>query len=459
MKTFIEKIKSDITPEEAYEHFRHIPDTALLNSSMTTDAGRFSFIGVEPFLVFKSKRDKVQITLDGKMYLEKTDPLDRLKSILNEYRLENNTHLPFTSGGIGYFSYNLKNMLEVLPHKASDDLKMPDIYFVFYKALIIFDKESPGEVHISALDITTQDAKSARDITSEIKSRLGTPNLNPKIPDPPEIRPTLKSNFTKKKYLNAIEKVLDHIKAGDIYQACLTQRFSAQWNSDPYSLYLKLNKINPSPFSAYLNFDEASIISSSPELFLRRVGNSLQTRPMKGTRARGKSDAEDIKNKKDLEESQKDISELLMIVDLERNDLGRVALPGSVRVTEMRRIETYPTVFQTIAVVEGELDKSANNIDIIRAAFPGGSITGCPKIRAMEIIDSLEPTQRGVYTGALGYLSFHDTMNLNIAIRTMVCKNHKLYFGAGGGIVSDSDPEAEYEETLVKARALIDSLS
>ncbi|MFC1570396.1 aminodeoxychorismate synthase component I [Candidatus Omnitrophota bacterium] len=459
MNILIEKIKSELTPEEVYAHFRHIPDTALLNSSMDTDAGRFSFLGVHPYLVFKSKKDKVQITVDRKMYLEITDPFKRLKSLLAEYNIKNDTHLPFVGGGIGYFSYDLKNMLEELPQKAQDDINVPDIYFVFYRAIIIFDRLNPGEIHISAIDVKSPDAKSAKDLVTEIKSRLNAPIFKPESPEPAEKTPELKSNFTKEEYLEAIKKVLEHIKEGDIYQACLTQRFTSEWASDPYSLYLKLNEINPSPFSAYLNFDDATVISSSPELFLRRHERHIETRPMKGTRPRGKSTQEDKKKRQELEKSQKDISELLMIVDLERNDIGRVAVPGSVKVTEPRRIETYPTVFQTIAVVEGSLKRDTDSIDVIKAAFPGGSITGCPKVRAMEIIDELEPTKRGIYTGAIGYLSFHDTMDLNIAIRTMVHKNGKLYFGVGGGIVSDSDPEAEYEETLVKARALIESLS
>jgi len=259
--------------------------------------------------------------------------------------------------------------------------------------------------------------------------------------------------------MSAVEKVLEHIKAGDIYQACLSQRFKTKWEGSGYELYRRLNEINPSPFSAYLNAGDHTVISSSPELFLRRCGEVIETRPMKGTRPRGNTPEEDAAIKEDLKKSQKDISELLMIVDLERNDLGKIAVPGSVKVVEDRRIEPYPTVFQTIAVVQGELRKGTDNLDILKAVFPGGSITGCPKIRAMEIIDELEPTSRGIYTGAIGYISFHNTMDLNIAIRTMLLKNHDLYFGAGGGIVSDSNPEAEYEETLVKAQALINSLS
>lgn len=459
MKTLIKRIKCDMTPEEVFSHFRHIPDTSLLNSSMESDCGRYSFLGLEPFLIFKSKGNQVQITRDGEMRLEDTDPLTRLKSILKEYKTENNSPFPFTSGGIGYFSYDLKDTLEVLPKKAKDDLHIPDIYFVFYRAIVIFDKATPGEIYISILDVEGPNSRTSRGILVDIESRLHLPSFKPEKEPLKEKTPQLESNFTKESYISAIKNILEHIKAGDIYQACLTQRFTTDWQSDPYPLYLKLNQINPSPFSAYLNFEEAAVISSSPELFLRRDGDVIETRPMKGTRGRGSSPDEDSKNKKALEESEKDISELLMIVDLERNDIGKIAIPGSVKVSELRRIETYPTVFQTIAVVEGKLPEDTDNIDILRAAFPGGSITGCPKIRAMEIIDSLEPAQRGIYTGALGYLSFHQTMNLNIAIRTMVHKNHKLYFGAGGGIVSDSDPEAEYEETLVKARALIDSLS
>lgn len=271
-------------------------------------------------------------------------------------------------------------------------------------------------------------------------------------------QPKLKLNFSKQEYIRAIKKIIAYIRRGDIYQACLSQRFETSWPFHPYALYLKLNKINPAPFSAYMNFKKSKIISSSPELFLRLRDNIIETRPMKGTRPRGKTIAMDLILKNELEKSEKDKAELMMIMDLERNDLGKISIPGSIKVQEMRRIETYPTVFQAISVIKGKPRKDISPVSIIKAAFPGGSISGCPKIRAMEIIEELEPTKRNVYTGAIGYISFHNTMDLNIAIRTMIVKDKTVYFQTGGGITSDSIPETEYEETLHKAKALIESL-
>jgi len=437
-------------------------NSAFLNSSMTTDVARFSFIGIEPFISLKGKKNNIEVTSSGEKFLYEKDPFELLSIILDAYRTENPTHLPFTSGGVGYFSYDLKNVIEKLPEKSKNDLDLADINFVFYRAVLICDKLEPGYVYISVLNEEGSDPNSILEnikniISSDVYESFQDSHAGRAAPR--SLRPgNLESNFTKDEYLSAIEKVLDHIRAGDVYQICLSQRFTAEWDSDPYDLYLRLNTVNPSPFSAYLNFEDVKIISSSPELFLRRRGNLIETRPMKGTRPRGNTSREDTVRKEDLLKSQKDISELLMIVDLERNDLGRIASVGTVEVLDERRIETYPTVFQTVAIIKYKTDSSTNSADIIKAAFPGGSITGCPKIRAMEIIDELEPTARNVYTGSIGYISFHDTMDLNIAIRTMVMKDKNVYFQAGGGIVSDSDPESEYEETLHKASALIESL-
>jgi para-aminobenzoate synthetase component 1 len=269
----------------------------------------------------------------------------------------------------------------------------------------------------------------------------------------------LDSNFTKEEYLSAIKKAKEYIKQGDIYQVNLSQTFQAKNSSSGFDIYRRLRKISPSHFSAYLDGGDFQILSSSPESFLRLEGDKVTTRPMKGTRGRSKNRLEDLKFRKELLKSQKDKAELLMIVDLERNDLGRVCSYDSIKVSALRQVEQYNTVFQTTATVEGRLHKNKDRIDLLRACFPGGSITGCPKIRSMEIIEELEPTRRSIYTGSLGYLSFSGSMAFNILIRTVLKKQDKLYFGAGGGIVADSKPEEEYSETLVKAKAMIQAVS
>ncbi|MCD5401764.1 aminodeoxychorismate synthase component I, partial [candidate division NPL-UPA2 bacterium] len=267
------------------------------------------------------------------------------------------------------------------------------------------------------------------------------------------------SNFVKEDYLKAVRKAKEYIGAGDIYQVNLSQRLSADLSILPFELYKRLRQINPAPFASFLNFDGIAIVSASPERFLCLRGRQVETRPMKGTRPRGQDRREDERQKAELLNSEKDKAELVMIVDLERNDLGRVCEYGSVRLREPRTLEPYATVFQTTATVEGMLRKGKDRVDLLKATFPGGSITGAPKVRAMEIIDELEPTKRNLYTGSLGYLSFSGEMDLNIVIRTFLLKEGKAYFQVGGGIVADSDPEAEYEETLDKAKALIEAVT
>ena len=454
----IEKVRIDHPPEELFACFADLPDASLLNSSLGTDAGRYSFIGIEPFLVLSGKNNNLRLRFNGHDLTVKGDAFECLDSIIKTYRTDNPSSLPFTAGGIGYFSYDLKDILEKLPQKAKDDLDLPDIYFAFYRALLIHDRLEPDRLYISIIDIDDTGHKKTDRLMKEIKKVVKTsPEKSPTLSRAGPYKPDFESNFSKPNYIRSVRKVIDYIRAGDIYQVCLSQRFKTEWPLAPYELYLKLNRINPSPFSAYLNFERSRIISSSPELFLRLADNIVETRPMKGTRPRGGNAEEDLALKDNLNKSLKDEAELSMIVDLERNDLGKIAVPGSIEVAEHRRIETYPTVFQTISIIKGKVNNGIDPVDMVKAAFPGGSISGCPKIRAMEIIDELEPTRRGVYTGSIGYISFHGTLDLNIAIRTMIMKGRDVYFQAGGGIVADSDPEAEYEETLDKARAMMDS--
>ncbi len=269
----------------------------------------------------------------------------------------------------------------------------------------------------------------------------------------------LNENFTHAAYLEAVAKAREYICAGDIFQVNLSQRFDTAVSLPPYELYKKLRRINPAPFANYFNFDDVSIVGASPERFLKLRGDWVETRPIKGTKPRGKTPAEDKALGESLLHSVKDRAENTMIVDLERNDIGRVCRYGTVKVTEHAILETYPTVFHLTSTVVGQLQKGKDRIDLLKATFPGGSITGAPKVRAMEIIDELEPTRRGVYTGSLGYLSFNGDMDLNIVIRTIVIKNGRAYFQVGGAIVYDSEPESEYIETLDKGRALMKALN
>jgi para-aminobenzoate synthetase component 1 len=268
----------------------------------------------------------------------------------------------------------------------------------------------------------------------------------------------LKSNFTPEEYIKAVNRVRGYIAAGDVFQVNLSQRFEADLKIPPYELYKRLRAVNPAPFASYLNFPGVVIVSTSPERFLKVQGDLVETRPIKGTRPRGRDPVEDERLAHELTHSIKDRAENMMIVDLERNDLGRVCHYGTVKVTELATLETFPTVFHLTSTVVGRLRRGKSNIDLLKATFPGGSITGAPKVRAMEIIDEMEPTKRSVYTGSIGYLGFNEDMDINIVIRTFLIKEGKAYFQVGGGIIYDSDPEAEYMETLDKARALIRAL-
>jgi len=450
--------RTGLSPEEVFPLFAGTERSAFLNSSLQTDVGRFAFIGLYPFCVIKSFKKDLYVDTPGKQQKIHGDPFDLLETVFSKYKVRNPTASPFAAGGIGYFSYDLKNLIEKLPDAAKDDLLLPELYFTLYQAILIFDRTKPGSLTVSVLDVQTEQAHTAYDILEGIKEKLIFARETPAEKQVPLGLEEPVSNFTKSGYIAAIKKVKEYISAGDIYQACLSQRFSTKYALSPYSLYLKLNSVNPSPFSAFLDTGDCAIMSSSPELFLRVRCNKAETRPMKGTRPRGKDDKMDFAMQKDLASSVKDAAELAMIVDIERNDLGRIAVPGSVEVSEPRRVEKYPTVFQTISVIKADLDKQTSLPGVIKAAFPGGSISGCPKIRAMEIIDELEPTKRGIYTGSIGYMSFHNTMDLNIAIRTIIQKNDHIYYQAGGGITVDSDPEEEYKETLHKAKAFFDAI-
>jgi para-aminobenzoate synthetase component I len=436
----------------------------LLESGMRNpDYGRYSIMGSDPFLRFKSKGKHIEIIEDGKSRCIEGNPFNVLKDLLRRYsdsrfyaspegRLNFDSRLPFVGGAVGYFAYDLGWHIEKLPNFAVDDINLPDCCICFYHNCLIFDNIK-NNVFVSGEDTS--------ELVSSLKSIRKSRNVNVLSQNMHKIKyecGAFTSNFTHYEYINAIKKAKQYISCGDIYQVNLSQRFECQIETQPFELYKKLHDINPAPFSAFLDYGDFAIVSSSPERFLSIKNGVVQTRPIKGTRPRGKNAAEDRKLGQELLESEKDRAELVMIVDLERNDLGRACEYGTVRVKKLAEIEKYPTVFHTVATVEGILYKGRDAIDMLKAVFPGGSITGAPKIRAMEIIEELEPTKRSVYTGAIGYLGFNGNADLNIVIRTFIVKGNKAYFQVGGGIVADSDPEAEYQETLDKAKALIDTI-
>jgi para-aminobenzoate synthetase component 1 len=426
-----------------------------LDSSLNANysLGRYSFLGIDPFFTLKTKGQ---------------GSFKKLREILEMYKIcipKNN--IPFLGGAVGYLTYDLGLILEKkIERRIKPDLGIPDFFFCFYNTILIID-HLKQLLYLCSVGFPEKNYRLAKLLADSNFNKIY--NLLSKIDfdkRPQDINKSkvssvghLNSSFTKEKYLLAIKKAKEYIKAGDIYQVNLSQEFKTRSSLSSYKIYRRLRKISPSYFSAYLDCQDFQILSSSPERFLRLEGDIVTTRPMKGTRARSKNRLKDSRFKKDLLGSAKDKAELIMIVDLERNDLGKVCSYDSIKVNALRQLEEYSTVFQTTATVRGRLHKDKDRIDLLRACFPGGSITGCPKIRAMEIIEELEPNRRSVYTGCLGYLSFSGDMDFNILIRTILKKEDKLYFGVGGGIVTDSRPQDEYQETLVKARAMMEAIS
>ena len=446
MKFFIEEIKTELDAFDIYSLFKEDRTVTILDSGMgAEDLGRYSFIGLNPFTTFKYENNIC--TINKKEFNGR--PFDELKKLISKYKIENSTEFPYIAGAMGYFSYDIGRTIEEIPVMTIEEIKIPDCYFYFYDNAIIVDNLKK-KTYITSLGIL----KSEKDSINKIKHKIskGHKIKYRKVNDS---NTKFVSNFSKEEYIETVEKVRQYIRNGDIYITNLTQRFCCETKKGPYDVYKDLRHINPAPFAALMNVEDFSIVSSSPERFIEIRNNFVQTRPIKGTRPRGKSEEEDLKNRQELIDSEKDRSELLMIVDLERNDLSKVCKPYSVKVTELFKLEEYSTVFHLVSTVVGKLKDEYTAVDCIKACFPGGSITGAPKVRSMEVIEKLEPTRRNIYTGCIGYLGFDGNADLNIVIRTILMKDGKAYLGVGGGITWESDDEAEYDETLDKARALM----
>jgi para-aminobenzoate synthetase component 1 len=464
-------IESPVTPlvrEIAYDDpvrlfapFAGDCHAVLLDSAPTQGRrDRYSFIAVEPFRVVTSKDGVVAI--DGERSLG--DPFATLRRELSTYSLETLPGLPPLQGGaVGYFGYELVRHLEKVPLARTDDMRFPDMALGFHDVVIAFDhREQRAWILSSGLPATHPTARWQRAVErmDAISARLSSRPPLDRTPVPTE-RPAIAANFARPAYEALVQRVVDYILAGDIFQANLSQRFSAPLPQGltAFDLFRRLRDLNPAPFAAFLKFDDVEIASASPERFLSLRGRRVETCPIKGTRPRGRTPLEDRDLANELLASEKDRAENVMIVDLLRNDLSRVCRDGSVEVPRLCGLESFPTVHHLVSTIIGELQPGMSAVDLLAACFPGGSITGAPKIRAMEIIAELEPTRRGPYCGSIGYIGFDGSMDTSIVIRTYAMRNGLVTFQAGGGIVADSDPAAEYEETLAKAHALISALS
>jgi para-aminobenzoate synthetase component 1 len=475
-------------PAEVCAHFLGLPYLFFLDSAATHPDAQHSFLAADPVLVVRSKGAVTEIGRGAEWTAVPGDALGVARSLLPEPTVPVAGLPPFQGGVAGYIGYDWGAVLERLPRPRYDDLAIPDVVLGLYDWVIAWDHRLGTAWLISTglPETGPGQERRARERMEQVRERLGSRRGGrplggwtagqsihgsdgppcPAAPSYPLIgidgaaEIGLRSTFTHRGYLDAVGRVREYIIAGDIFQANISQRFQSPLREAPFELYRRLRRRNPAPFAAYLGFGEVAVLSASPERFLRldQDRGLVETRPIKGTRPRGLGPMHDAALGRALAESQKDRAENVMIVDLLRNDLSRVCRPGTVRVPELFALEHHPTVHHLVSTVVGELDPAAGAVDLIRAAFPGGSITGAPKVRAMEIIAELEPTQRGVYCGSIGYVSATGAMDTSIVIRTYLVLRGEIYFQAGGGIVADSDPELEYRETLDKAQGLIETL-
>ncbi len=454
----MEKINLDEPFIDLAYRFSGMPGTVCLMSGGDLDCARYHILAAKPWLTFTGRKQKMRIQTDSHDRCFYADPFDTLRRIRDTFNFDNpnmsgDPALPVKAGLFGYLSYDLKDRLEKLPHTSIDDLNLPDICFFAPSLILVHDKQKEH----TWLCIPEREGTGEKSIEDDRNFFCETIRSTP--PEQERFsgnKNNLKSGFTKNHYMDTVDRIIEYIASGHVYQVNMSQRFETVFEGDAFSLFKTLYNKNPAPFFAYINAGDHQIISTSPERFLKQDGRYVETRPIKGTRPRGKTEADDQRLRRELQESKKDDAELSMIVDLLRNDLGKVCESGTVRVAEHKRLEAYENVYHLVSTVEGTLARNRDSVDLLAATFPGGSITGCPKIRAMEIIDELEPVRRHIYTGSIGCISFHDTMNLSIAIRTATVYNEKIFFSVGGGIVYDSDPADEFQETLHKGRTLMD---
>ncbi|MCG8566601.1 MAG: aminodeoxychorismate synthase component I [Desulfobacterales bacterium] len=450
-----EEIQLDRSFEEIAVPFAQSEGTVFLLSGSSLDCARYEILGLMPWMTLKGTGRTQSLTVDGNSRQVEMDPFEFLNGILAHFSLPPEvTDLPLGAGLLGYFSYDLKDSIEKLPITCLDP-GLPEMVLYAHSLILVRDRQA--EKTFLCIPLPTDRAS---DHVEQIKARFFQELEKEVVPGSFSMDSRgFRSCYEKAEYMDAVEKIIQYLRAGDIYQANLSQRFETGFEGDPYTLFRNLFKQNPAPFFSYVHAGDHVIVSTSPERFIKQTGSKVETRPIKGTLARGKTPEEDRRNGEILSASKKDDAEITMIVDLMRNDLSRVTKHGSVVVSEHKRLEPYDNVFHLVSIVNGELLPGKTSVDLIQATFPGGSITGCPKIRAMEIIDELEPFKRHVYTGSIGYVSFHETMDLSIAIRTATIVDRSIFFSVGGGIVYDSNPESEFQETLDKGKTLMDILS
>jgi para-aminobenzoate synthetase component I len=458
------ELRVQINLSSLSERFARLESASILGgNSASINIGRFSYWAAEPKEIFEFQGGN-------------KNPFEKLQRILNKYKLISNpalnthnsklqTKIPngiFKGGWIGFFSYELARYIEHLPATTVDDLRMPLIRLCFYDRVIAYDHHRELFL-LFALEIPVDTESPEQKLTELEKLVLESQQIS--IPESAVIEydtnniSEVRCNMSEEYYLRAFERIKNYIYDGEVYQINFSRRFESEFNARPIELYHWQNYHNPSPYAAYIDAGDYKIVSASPEMFITIADGIISTKPIKGTRPRIYNTNIDQANFNELRDSEKEKAELNMIIDLERNDIAKICIPGTRSVTQPRTIEPYPTVFHAVSTIAGRLREDVSFCEILKAMFPGGSITGAPKIRTMEIIDELEPTARGVYTGSIGYIGLDGSACLNIAIRTIIIKGRKAYAQTGGGIVADSDAQAEWQETIIKAKALIEGIT
>ena len=424
---------------------------------------RYCFLGCDPAVVVSSKGRNITIDENGKREQSKIEsgtPLSAIKEILARYNPVDVPGLPrFSGGAVGFISYDMVRFFEDLPEDTADDLNVPDSQFIITDTMLVFDNISQTIKMVSNAFIETDDLDEVYEQTIKkiglLEEKLKTPLKISTQVNEEVVQPKFESNFEKEKFKEAVDKVKQYILEGDAIQVVLSQRLSFDIKKKAFDIYRALRTVNPSPYMYFLKFGGIEVVGSSPEILVRLEDEKVEVRPIAGTRKRGENEEEDLVLEKDLLQDEKELAEHIMLVDLGRNDLGRVAKISSVEVNESFTVERYSHVMHIVSNVRGILKEGLDCFDVLEATFPAGTVSGAPKIRAMEIIEEMEPNRRGLYAGAVGYIGFSGNMDTAIAIRTLVVKEQTAYLGVGAGIVADSVPESEFEETMNKGRALL----
>ena len=430
--------------------------------------GRYSFIGCQPQILIRSRNDEIDIVYgaDEEIIENQPNPLDFLREFMSRYRPTSDPQLPpFIGGGVGYMAYDLVRRLERLPDDNLDDLHLPDCYFMIANTLAIFDHVRHRTILLANAHVTDGPEAAYKDAIHRIELMHERLRLHHnEVIHPPEETDAsrdkktgaeLTSNITREEYEAGVERIKEYIHAGDAFQVVYSQRFSKLYDGDPFDIYRALRVLNPSPYMFYLKLGDLQLAGSSPEILVRVTGDEVTVRPIAGTRPRGRTPEKDKALEKDLLADPKERAEHIMLVDLGRNDVGRVARKGTVHVDDLMGVERYSHVMHIVSNVVGKLEEGKDSFETLGACFPAGTVSGAPKIRAMEIIDEVENLRRGPYAGAIGYFSYDGNLDTCITIRTCAIKDGRVYVQAGAGIVADSVPASEYEETCNKARALL----